>query len=190
MSRAPGLQQPAQAADIRLVLSRARTQNGFGLIELLMSMTMLNIGILALVAAFQSGAFALQRASKLSTAAAIADIQMERYRGLKYEAIWLDGTAVAAISGTDPYKTDSTYVANPTQVTGCTGAPVPDECQPTRDVTGPDGKHYRVDTYIFYDSAAYGRPLKRVTIVMRDGRDLNGRTLARIASTFDQSTGS
>lgn len=172
------------------MLSRARSQEGFGLIELLMAMTMLNIGILALVAAFQSGAFALQRASKLSTAAALADIQMERYRALKYEAIWLDGTAVGAISASDPYKTDATYVENPTQVTGCTGAPVPEECQPTRNVTGPDGKPYRVDTYIFNDTVESARVLKRVTIVIRDRSDLSGRTLARIASTFDLSTGS
>lgn len=172
------------------MLSRARSQSGFGLIELLMSMTMLNIGILALVAAFQSGAIALQRASKLSTAAALADIQMERYRALKYGAIWLDGTAVGAIPASDPWKTDATYVANPTQVTGCTGSPVPEECQPTRNVTGPDGKLYRVDTYIINDSVASGRILKRVTIVIRDRNDMNGRTLARIASTFDESTGS
>ncbi len=173
------------------MLKRLRAdQEGFGLIELLMAMTMLNIGILALVAAFQSGAFALQRASKISTAAALADIQMERYRALKYEAIWLDGTAVDAISPSDPWKTDAAYVANPTQVTGCTGAPVPEECQPTRNVTGPDGKLYRVDTYIINDSVASARLLKRVTIVIRDRSAMNGRALARIASTFDQSTGS
>jgi Tfp pilus assembly protein PilV len=72
------------------VLPRAVRQDGFGLIELLVAMTILNVGILALVAAFQSGAFALQRASKLSSAAAIADIQMERYRALTYSAIGLD----------------------------------------------------------------------------------------------------
>ena len=175
---------------MRHVLSRARSQEGFGLIELLMAMTILNIGILALVAAFQSGAFALQRASKLSTAAALADIQMERYRALKYEEIWLDGAAVSAIPADDAYKTDATYVANPTQVTGCSGAPAPEHCQPSRNVTGPDGKLYRVDTYIFNDSVASARLLKRVTIVIRDRRVLNGRALARIASTFDQSTGS
>jgi len=174
------------------VLSRARVRNeaGFGLIELLVSMTMLNVGILALVAAFQSGAFALDRASKLSTAAAIADIQMERYRAMKYDAIWLDGTAVSAISSSDPYKTDATYVANPSQFTGCTGSPAPEECQPTRNVTGPDGKLYRVDTYIITDSVASARLLKRVTIVIRERNNLNGRALARIASTFDESTGS
>ena len=77
--------------------SRASREDGFGLIELLISMVVLNVGILALIAAFQSGAFALQRAGKLSSAAAIADIQMERYRGLTYSAITLD----TATFGTD-----------------------------------------------------------------------------------------
>jgi type II secretory pathway pseudopilin PulG len=172
------------------VLSRARSQSGFGLIELLMSMVMLNIGLLALVAAFQSGAFALKRASKLSTAAALADIQMERYRALKYAAIWLDATEVATISSTDPYKTDATYVAHPTQVTGCTGSPMPEECDPSREVTGPDGKRYRVDTYIISDTVTSSRIFKRVTIVIRDRNDLDGTPLARIASTFDLATGS
>ena len=56
-------------------------------------MVMLNVAILALVAAFQSGAIALQRAGKISTAAAVADIQMEKYRALKYDSIALDTTA-------------------------------------------------------------------------------------------------
>ena len=172
------------------MLSRARSQSGFGLIELLISMTMLNIGILALVAAFQSGAIALKRASKLSTAAARADIQMERYRALKYASIWLDGTELSTIPSSDPYKTDATYVANPTQVTGCTGSPIPEECDPSREVIGPDGKRYRVDTYIITHTVTSSRLFKRVTIVIRDRSDLDGTPLARIASTFDLATGS
>ena len=43
---------------------RLRSEQGFGLIELLMAMVMLNIGILAVVAAFNSGIFALNRASR------------------------------------------------------------------------------------------------------------------------------
>jgi type II secretory pathway pseudopilin PulG len=173
-------------ADIRHVLSRARSQEGFGLIELLMAMTMLNIGILALIAAFQSGAFALQRASKLSTAAAIADIQMERYRSLKYEAIHLNQTLIDAADTT--YTGDASY--NASQVNTCTGSPLPEECEPSRNITGPDGKLYRVDTYIVFDTVTSSRQFKRVTIVIRERANLNGRALARIASTFDQSTGS
>jgi Tfp pilus assembly protein PilE len=165
-----------------------KTEDGFGLIELLISMVILNVAILALVAAFQSGAIALQRAGKLSTAAAVADIQMERYRALKYESIALDTTALAAVPGGDVYLSDAAYAAS--QVTTTCTTPLPDECAPTRVLAGPDGKRYRVDTYIVNDSVATSRMMKRVTIVVRDGNALGGRPLARVASTFDQSTGS
>jgi Tfp pilus assembly protein PilE len=169
---------------------RARVSNeqGFGLVELLISMIMLNVAILALVAAFQSGAVALQRAGKLSTAAAVADIQMEKYRALKYEVIALDATALAAVPTADVYRTDVAYSASQLTTT-CTGTPLPNECLPTRELLGPDGKRYRIDTYIVNDSVATSRMMKRVTIVVRDGNALD-KTLARVASTFDQATGS
>ena len=169
--------------------ARVSAEGGFGLIELLISMVMLNVAILALVAAFQSGAFALRRAGQLTTAATVADIQMEKYRALKYESIALDANTLAAVPSTDVYKTDAAYAS--TQVTTtCTGSPLPNECLPTRTLTGPDGKRYRVDTYIVYDSVATSRIFKRVTVVVRDGNALSARALARVASTFDQSTGS
>jgi type II secretory pathway pseudopilin PulG len=68
---------------------RAREEEGFGLIELVIAMVMLNVGILALVASFQSGAVALARSSSVSNGAAVADKTMEVYRGLKNCAIYL-----------------------------------------------------------------------------------------------------
>jgi type II secretory pathway pseudopilin PulG len=168
------------------VLPRAVRQDGFGLIELLVSMVILNVGILALIAAFQSGAFALQRASKLSSAAAIADIQMERYRSLTYAAIALDAATLSTDVGDAVYAGDAAF--DPSQVT-MTCANVPVECRPIRTLTGPDGKNYRIDTYIVTDSVSSSRIFKRVTIVVRDARFLSGRPLARIESTFDESTG-
>jgi Tfp pilus assembly protein PilE len=164
-------------------------EQGFGLIELLISMVMLNVAILGLVAAFSSGAFALQRAGKLSTAAAVADIQMEKFRALKYDSIALDTTALAAVPGGDVYRTDAAYAMSQVTTT-CTGSPLPDECAPTRELAGPDGKRYRIDTYIINDSVATSRMMKRVTIVVRDGNALTARPLARVASTFDLATGS
>jgi len=168
------------------VRSRAVRQDGFGLIELLVSMVVLNVGILALIAAFQSGAFALARASKLSSAAAIADIQMERYRGLTYAAIALDAGTLSTDMGDSVYAGDSAFDLSQVTTT-CVG--VPDECRPIRTLTGPDGKNYRIDTYIVTDSVSSSRIFKRVTIVVRDARFLSGSPLARIESTFDESTG-
>lgn len=172
---------------------RLRSEAGFGLIELLMAMVMLNIGILAIVAAFNSSMFALNRASKISTASALADSQMELYRALTYNAIALDATSLGSVDST--YKCDAALGSScPNSTSGeitttCSGSPLPNECIPSRTATGADRKSYRVDTYITTTTPTNGRALKLVTVVVRDGRNLSGRPLARVGSTFDQSTG-
>jgi type II secretory pathway pseudopilin PulG len=177
---------------------RLRTEKGFGLIELLMAMVMLNIGILAIVAAFSSGMFALNRASRQSTAASLADAQMELYRAIPYTSIYLDTTSVGSVDNT--YKCDSALGAScPNATTAlikatCSG--VPNECNPSRQVTGADRKKYRVDTYIILSTATTtpptpvnGRQLKIVTVVVRDANKLSARPLVRESSTFDQAFG-
>ena len=171
---------------------RLRSEQGFGLIELLMAMVMLNIGILAIVAAFNSSMFALNRASQISTASALADSQMEVYRALTYTAIALDSTSLAAVDTT--YKCDAALGSScPNSTSGevtttCSGTP--NECNPSRLVTGADRKQYRVDTYITTTTPSNGRAVKLVTIVVRNARALSARPFARVSSTFDQSTGS
>lgn len=172
---------------------RLRSQAGFGLIELLMAMVILNIGILAIVAAFSSSQLALNRASKISTASALADSQMELFRALKYDSIALDATSLGTVDNT--YKCDTTLGSScPNSTSGeitttCSGSPLPNQCLPSRTATGADRKSYRVDTYITTTTPTNGRAEKLVTVVVRDGRTLSGRPLARVASTFDQSTG-
>jgi Tfp pilus assembly protein PilV len=56
---------------------RARDESGFGMLELLMAMVMLNVGILAVVGAFSSFNASLARANRISTAGAVANKQME-----------------------------------------------------------------------------------------------------------------
>ena len=171
---------------------RLRNEGGFGLIELLMAMVMLNIGILAIVAAYNSGMFALKRAGQLSTAGALADSQMEQYRAVTYSAIALDSTALGTVDNT--YKCDSALGAGcpnsttPEATTTCT-SPIPNECNPSVSVSGADHKPYRVDTYITTTTPSGGRAVKVVSVVVRDGNHISARPLARVSSTFDQSTG-
>jgi type II secretory pathway pseudopilin PulG len=175
------------------VRARLRSERGFGLIELLMAMVILNIGILAIVAAFNSGIFALNRASRISTASTLADSQMELYRAIKYDAIALDSTALGSVDNT--YKCDAALGSScPNSTSGevttsCTSSPLPNECNPSRSVTGADHKLYRVDTYILTQTPTNGRTLKAVTVVVRDGGALSARPFARVTSTFDSSTG-
>jgi len=87
-------------------------QAGFGMIELLIAMSIMSIGILAVFALFQTGMVTIQRASTVSTAAALADSQMETFRAVRYNVIGLDDSEVAtagAIYLADPaYKAETT----------------------------------------------------------------------------------
>jgi Tfp pilus assembly protein PilV len=161
-------------------------QEGFGLIELLIAMVILNVGLLAIIASFQAGIITLGRASRVTTAAVLADQQMELYRAITHDSIRL---APATIPATAPYTTDTAY--NATQITTPTCSPSPDyppECNASRTATGADNKSYRIDTYIVQTAPAGGRTLKQVTIVVRDETNLS-KTYVRQASSFDQSTG-
>ena len=124
---------------------RLRADQGFGLIELLMAMVILNIGILAIVASFNAGIFTLNRASRITTASVLADQQMELFRAIEYESIRL---ASATIPATAPYTTDPAYSA--TQITAPSWAPalVPQRVHRHAPGDQADGKPYRVNTYI------------------------------------------
>ena len=176
--------------------TRAREESGFGLLELLMAMVMLNVGILAIVAAFSSGNAALARASRVSTGAALANKQMEIYRGQDYDNI-LFKTAEWTAALTDSTYTGDTvytsYMATPPApkalvgtVTTCPTVVPAQACDPSFTTTGPDHRSYRVDTYLYYDTPTYGNQLKTITVVVR-GND-NNRVYARVTSTFDPST--
>jgi type II secretory pathway pseudopilin PulG len=92
-------------------------EEGFGLIELLFAIVVLNIGIFALMASFQSGALAVSRSSSTSNATVVADKVMEVYRGLKNCAIYLHATGTGTDSGTTglpdgiPKNTSTWYTA-------------------------------------------------------------------------------
>jgi Tfp pilus assembly protein PilV len=173
------------------MLKRLRVdQQGFGLIELLMAMIILNVGILAIVASFNAGMITLSRASRITTAAVLGDQQMELYRAIKYDSIRL---ASATIPGVAPYTTDPAYSASQVVTPACAGPSYPNECIASRVATGADSKSYRVDTYIIQMTPGEGqpnegRPVKLVTIVVRDATDVN-KVFVRQASSFDQSTG-
>jgi type II secretory pathway pseudopilin PulG len=180
----------------RVVKARLRGQEGFGLIELLLSMIMLNIGLLAIVAAFNSGALALKHAGEVSTGSVVADKQMELYRALKYTEIALDSTAVTTANSETNYQCDPANKIDPNGACGGanqqtqqlkTCSPMTPQCNPRQTVTGPDGRQYRLDTYVVSQTPPNGRDVKLVTIVVRRGSDL--QVLARVSSSFDQSSG-
>jgi prepilin-type N-terminal cleavage/methylation domain-containing protein len=165
-----------------------RDEAGFGLIELLIALTVLSIGILALFAMFESGIRSATRASTVTTAGALADREMENFRAIRYDSIGLPDDQVLAAPS--PYATDPAYQANAANrvvLPACGTAPCTTKV-PVQTLTGADGRSYRVDTYIAWQSVAAGRGVKLVTIVVRDGNDVT-KVWGRTASAFDESTG-
>jgi len=179
------------------VHTRAHEESGFGLLELLMAMVMLNVGVLAIVAAFSSGNAALARASRVSTAAALANKQMEIYRGQDYDNILFKTSEWSAALGDSTYTGDSVYAQNMASpaapkalvgtVTSCPTVVPAQACDPSFTTTGPDHRGYRVDTYLYFDTPSYGNQLKTITVVVRGTE--NSRIYARVTSTFDPSIG-
>jgi type II secretory pathway pseudopilin PulG len=157
--------------------------------ELLMALTLLNIGLLALVASLNSGVFAIKRASQISTAATIADAQLELYRAIKYTEIALDDNTTKNLTDAT-YKADPVLVGNVnnsvTTTTGCGG--MPNYCNPSRTTNGPDHHRYRVDSYVTYTTPSNGRQVKLLTVVIREAASPY-KQLSRQQTTFDQSTG-
>jgi Tfp pilus assembly protein PilV len=82
--------------------ARLREETGLGLIELLISLLVLNLGIFATMGAFTSGAVAIRNASRVSTASALADKNIETFRDMSYtNASFAVGTTTANQTGAD-----------------------------------------------------------------------------------------
>jgi type II secretory pathway pseudopilin PulG len=197
------------------VPARAAEEKGFGLIELLIAMVMLNIGILAVVGAFQSGALALGRSSTVSNGTAVADRVMEVYRDLRNCGIYLTSTTIP-VSGSANY---TQYFADPTNfasvgpyggsnplwvteaTTGTGYSPIPASssgCIPSglaltptnavQTLTGPDGRSYTAFVYIVVLSPATGGAAGGYTkqvTVAVLDPQNSARVLARESSIFD-----
>ena len=157
----------------------ARREEGFTLIELLIAMIVLTIGILALVAAYTSGYVALNRATRISSAQVVADSQMERFRALGYTSIQLNRTCGSSCAEDSTYTSDVVY-SSTAEISGCSST-TESTCLPTQTKTGPDGRTYRLDTYIKYSCVSgtlvtspsltcgtgQPSPVKLVTVVVK-----------------------
>jgi prepilin-type N-terminal cleavage/methylation domain-containing protein len=156
--------------------SRLRGQQGFALIEMLAAIVIINVGLLGILLALNSGMVTLRHSAETSTASAVADQQIERYRALAFAAIYLDTASLAATDST--YTSDTAYSASQVSQT-C--SPLVAACAPSQTVTGPDGRSYRVDTYIVWTTPTGGAPVKQVTVVVR--KSGSATVLARVVST-------
>lgn len=140
-----------------------------GLVELLVAMTVMAIGIFALVAGFSSGFGAINRASTTSTAGTLADQQMEAFRRGAWGSVVTPSPNPAEKPGAD----GRSYWLDVVVDLRC-----PDETVPS----GTPG--------CTLSGGTPSRPVKRATVIVRDGPDTSSaKVLFTSSSTFDQATG-
>jgi Tfp pilus assembly protein PilV len=147
--------------------TRTREEAGFGLVELLIAMTVMVVGITAIVAAMSSGIVAVNRAAHESTAAAVADRQMEEYRKVRFAAITPSFVSNTVI-GPDgrSYRVDNA-IGWKCAVGTLGGTVASPTCTP----------------------ATAALPAKLITIIVFDLSTSPPKELFRETSTFDQATG-
>lgn len=163
------------------------------MMELLIGMVFLAIAVGAMLTVFASSLISLRNAGVEGTALTLAESQMENYKTLPYAEMMLSSTTVPG--GSDVYSTassqDATIPSSSGIVTGgttsagsCTAPTRPlVECA-VQTVTGPDGRPYRIDTYV-HESGG----LKSVTVITRVFENgVVGRVKARATTAFDPAT--
>src|SRR4051794_14597438 len=98
----PGLEGKPRSADSEgAMLTRARQEDGFGMIELVIAIVLLSVALLALMAGYDSAFMSLKSASHEETASSLANAQLELYSALSYNSIGLDKTTVESAEATD-----------------------------------------------------------------------------------------
>jgi hypothetical protein len=174
-----------------------RDETGSMLIELVIAMSFLAIAVGALMALYASTQIDMRHAATEGTALTIADRQIEAYKSLPYDSIKLDSSTIP--SGSDPYvsasSSDSTIPSSTGQLTGATAS---GSCTNSTNVvtgcatqtwTGPDGRFYRVDTYIVSVTPSGGRAVKKIVVITRQivSGTVGAKIWGRATSEFDQS---
>ena len=179
-----------------------RGEEAQGLVELIVALTVLAIGIGSLLTLLTSSALSLQRSDQKGTALVLAETQIELYRGVVFKDIRLDQTSLNNVANVDPSgyymganSSDSSIPVGTasTQLTDtapggvtrdCPDGAVPVECMPVQvNVSGPDHRLYRIDTYIHQSNPDGGDTVDSVFVDVRDNANPS-KILARSSSTF------
>jgi Tfp pilus assembly protein PilV len=180
------------------------------MIELMAAMVVITIALLALMAGYDSAFVSLHNASEKAIASKLANQQLELYDALPYASIGLDATTTDNVGDpanpaydslyatndllagdwvTDPNTGDTTQepsgTVNDVEISGCGSAA---NCLPIQSVTGPDGRHYRIETYIRDEanSPSIRWTERDVTVIVRDTGSASLPELVVVSTAFDR----
>jgi len=168
-------------------------ESGELLLELVLSLIFLTIAVGALMSVFTSSMISLRDAGISGTAQTLVERQMEAYKKLPYSALKLSAVTVPASS--DMYRTSPpgtigtpfTLVTGGTTAAGACSFPNDAKSECARQTfSGPDGRIYRVDSYIVATTPPGGRPGLQITVTVRQLHSgVPGSVKAETTSAFD-----
>ena len=172
------------------MVSRLRTEDGFGVVELVIATFILSVAILALMAAYDSAFVSLHKGAQKSAAATLASTQIELYSSLPYASVGLDSTTLASTKASDSvYAADEATInaaqSSPTDVT-IASCGTSAQCSPVQTLTGSDHHTYKLETFV-HDVVSTGTWTERVvTVIVRDPSTTGTPILAQSTAGFDK----
>jgi type II secretory pathway pseudopilin PulG len=129
--------------------TRAQSEDGFLMVELVAAVVIISIALLALLGAYSLGYFAINSSGQTTQAGLLANNQLELYAAIPYASIGLDATTLASVKSTDPYySTDEAALpgsGSDVTISGCGSSA---QCSPVQTITGGDHKTYKLETFI------------------------------------------
>lgn len=186
---------------------RGSDQDGFLLVEMVVATIVLSIALLALMAGYDSAFVSIRKANQKSSAATLANAQLELYASLPYASIGLDEGTTDALGDSTNVAYDSLYATNSilasdgsvvngapepdgtfndVKITGCGSTP---NCLPVQTLTGSDGRSYRVETFIrdvTEQTSNISWATRNVWVIVRDPSQGGDPELLELHTAFDK----
>jgi len=159
---------------LRRLGRRARSEDGSMLLELVMALAILSISIGAFMSLYASAQVSLRHASIEGNALTLVERQMEAYKALRFQDLVLSSATVPAsgdVYGSNPPAAVGSGFTNvfggTATVAACTNTiDANSECA-SQTMTGPDGRSYRLDSYIRSYVASGSRQGRLITVAAR-----------------------
>lgn len=161
------------------------------LVELVVTMVVLSVALLALMASYDQAFFSLHSSAKTSSAGLIAESQLELYAALPYASVGLDSSTLSTVKASDStYASDESALpgsGSDVTISGCGGGA---QCAPVQTVTGSDHRSYKLETFIrllvnIVNPDATTWDEKVVTVVVRDLSASGSPKVVTMQTAFD-----
>ena len=169
--------------------SRAHSEDGFLMVELVAAVVIITVALLALIGAYSLGYFAINSSGQTTQAGLLANNQLELYAAIPYASIGLDATTLASVKSSDTYySTDETALPGSGSDVTISSCGASAQCLPVQTITGGDHRTYKLETFIRMIAnpsvSGSSRTEKIITVLVRN-MSAGGAKVVTMQTGFD-----